>query len=186
MLEQLGVYADEDFPRGKSLYCTSAPTLAELPTKLETPSRHFALLLAADATAWSDDDVLAVARELIGKGLAVLVAWGPGCERVHDLFDHARNPDESDDTVVLTTWHGDETLDEALWYFVGCAAAAPGFVDTCASWVAASINHPGWAEHMRGRVEGSMSLLDRSMADDDLCDSSSASHEEGDVTPPQA
>ena len=159
MLEALGKYVDEDFPQGKSLFCVSAPTLAELPAKVQVPSRHFALLLAADATAWRDEEIVAVAGKLVAKGLAVLVAWGPGSSRVHDLFDQVRRRDVTPDSVVLTTWHEGESLDEALWYFVGCASPADDFAGTCTSWVAASINHAGWAEHIRGRMKSSGALM---------------------------
>jgi hypothetical protein len=185
MLEPLGVYVDEDFPGGKSLYCLSSASLSELASSLRVPSRHFALLLAADATGWRDEDVLAAARTLVEKGLALLVAWGPDCERVHDLFDHARGPDEPAESVLLTTWHGDETLDEALWYFVGCAAPAEAYLETCPSWVAASISHPGWAEHIRARMEGSKTLLRATGdADEECCDVIEAVREQ-DTPPPE-
>lgn len=159
MMEQLGVYTDEDFPHGKNLYCVDSPDLAGLPEKIDLPTEHFALLLATDATSFNNDDLLDVAKKLIDKGLTVVAAWGPDCERVHDMFDKARDSDETSEKAVLTTWHGDETLDETLWYFVGVAEASEGFVDSCTSWVAASVNHPGWAEHMRNRMEGSQKLL---------------------------
>jgi hypothetical protein len=185
MLEQLGVYTDEDFPGGKSLFSVGVSALADLSGALQVPSRHFALLLAGDAQGWSDEDILASARKLIAKGLAVLVAWGPDCERVHDLFDQARDPEESDASVILTTWHGDETLDETLWYFVGCASAADDFAETCTSWVAASVNHPGWAEHMHIRMEGSKALLSAS-ADEDAFDreSTDIAHDQEEMSPP--
>jgi hypothetical protein len=187
VLDLVGVYSDEDFPDGKSLYCVTASSLGELPGKVQVPSRHFGLLLAADGNAWTDEEVLAAARQLVAKGLVVLVAWGPGCERVHDLFDHARDPDEPAESVVLTTWHGDETLDETLWYFVGCASPAEAYRASCLSWVAASIAHTGWAEHMHGRMEASKALLEAAggVAEDgdSCCESIEAGHDE---EPPQA
>jgi len=185
MLEQRGIYTDEDFPHGKTLYSLGIDALSELPARIQVPSRNFALLLAGDATGWSDADILAVAKKLLDKGLAVLVAWGPDCERVHDLFDSARSPEEDDDEVILTTWHGEETLDETLWYFVGVAAASESYVETCTSWVAVSVNHPGWAEHMKIRMEGSKTLLSASKEEDPstCCDTFEASHDAEETSP---
>jgi hypothetical protein len=42
---------------------------------------------------------------------------GPDCERVHDIIDEVivnRNPGETDEDVIMTTWHDDEALNEAL------------------------------------------------------------------------
>jgi hypothetical protein len=186
MLEQRGVYTDEDFPHGKTLYSLGVGAVSDLPAKVQVPSHNFALLLAGDATNWPDEDIISVARKLLDKGLAVFVAWGPDCERVHDLFDSARNPEEDDDSVILTTWHGDETLDETLWFFVGVAAASESFADSCTSWVATSVNHPGWAEHMKIRMEGSKDLLRASKEEDPstCCERFEASHDsEGEASP---
>ena len=49
--------------------------------------------------------------------------WGSGCERVHDIFDEvdvqlSLTPERSDDhSVVMTSWHVEESLSEALDFF---------------------------------------------------------------------
>ena len=46
-------------------------------------------------------------------------AWGPDCERVHDIIDEediGPNPPPTMDRVVMTTWHDDKSLAEAIWF----------------------------------------------------------------------
>ena len=63
-------------------------------------------------------------------------SWGPECERFHDIVDEViigddlseqefSGPNTSD--VVMTTWHDDETLEEALDFFATCAVPTDGF-----------------------------------------------------------
>lgn len=70
---------------------------------------------AFDATGLDD---VTFARRLILAGCRSACAWRPGCERVHDTFDAANiDLDESlDEIFVMTTWHHDDSLGEALWY----------------------------------------------------------------------
>lgn len=103
--------------------------------RLEIPARsnskYFSLGLFVDSSRFRNEEVHAFARECFTKGLSYLVAWGPDCERVHDLFDDElidkRGNDRyvpagsSSDDVVITTWHANEPLAKALFYFVYCA-----------------------------------------------------------------
>ncbi len=116
-------------PAGDWLCSVSVPSLDDLrlgPGSL--PSPHFSCLLVCDARSWSDEIILAAADHLLDRGLAYFCAWGPDCERVHDLVDDAILRSEVDGPnylhgdderyPVLTTWHSEETLDEALWYLL--------------------------------------------------------------------
>ena len=61
------------------------------------------------------------------SGCLYVVAWGAECEVWHDtvdetsleMFDFADIPD---DKFVMTTWHTDEPLAEAMWFAGQCAA----------------------------------------------------------------
>lgn len=79
-----------------------------------------------------------VAEQLIDSGCAYLCAWGPGCERVHDIFDEIlvrMDPDPADDSVVMTTWHADESIEEALWVFLRGTSPDERHEDSCRSGV---------------------------------------------------
>ena len=83
----------------------------------------------------------------MAKGLVYLVAWGPDCERVHNLFDTIdaeENPET--DTVIMTTWHSEESLEEALWFALFSAWPAPPYDQDCSSTVAVTIANTSWGD----------------------------------------
>ena len=58
-----------------------------------------------------------IANWALDQGAVYVCVWGPDCERVHDIIDEVivnRNPGETDEDVIMTTWHDDEALNEAL------------------------------------------------------------------------
>lgn len=67
-----------------------------------------------------------IAQWLLQSGCLYVVAWGVECEVWHDTvdwtnleaFDFGDIPDEK---FVMTTWHPDEPLSEALWFAGQCA-----------------------------------------------------------------
>lgn len=142
-IKDLGKIRDDlDFAR--RFVVTSLPVLEDWPASLELPSRHFVLFLAIDARKISDEAVKAVAARALGQGLVSLCAWGPDCERIHDLFDSVRSDDETDETVIMTTWHSKETLREALWFFAWCAFPAQAYEPSCSTWLAVTVGEPEW------------------------------------------
>lgn len=104
-------------------------------------SSRFMLFLALDASSISDQTLRSVARALIDRGMSYLCVWGNECSRVHDEFDLERG-DEPDGHVVMTTWHDDEPLAEALWFFANVAYPDSSFEAECRDWVAISIGSP--------------------------------------------
>jgi hypothetical protein len=96
-------------------------------------------------------------------------AWGRGCERVHLAFDEADielNPDFDATDVIGTTDHGDETLDEALWYALFVEWPAPKYDAACNALLAISVGNDDWASTVRHRLHDPERLL----ADLDLLD----------------
>ncbi len=66
------------------------------------------------------------AQWLVDGGCLYVVAWGTECEKWHDAVDWAvletfDYGDIPDDKFVMTTWHADEPLTEALWFAGNCA-----------------------------------------------------------------
>ena len=63
---------------------------------------------------------------LVRSGCLYMVAWGIKCTTWDDSVDHsmlaAFNYEEvPDEKFVMTTWHEDEPLGEALWFARHCA-----------------------------------------------------------------
>jgi len=83
----------------------------------------FTVLLAIDADRYYNDVVAEMALRLLECGIGYLCAWGPGCKRVHWLFDEGYVGDGSRDwgRFLMTTDHGDESLAEAIWFAIDLA-----------------------------------------------------------------
>jgi hypothetical protein len=67
-----------------------------------------------------------VAEWLVKSGCLYVVAWGTECEKWHDTVDYCLLEefdygDIPDDRFIMTTWHADEPLSEAMWFAGQCA-----------------------------------------------------------------
>lgn len=127
----------------------SVKLLQDIPSALEAVSAKYCLFLAFDASSINDEEIRRIAKLLLERGIAYFCVWGPDCERVHDLFDLERLPEEPRDRVVMTTWHSKESLSKALWFFEYCAEPAEGFAPDCRDRVALSIANESWAQQIR-------------------------------------
>ena len=124
------------------------------PTSLPLPCRRFRLFVAADSHDTSVDAVSSFVIAALQKGAVYCCAWGPGCERFHDILDEAVVEDglrerrfvgPSPSDVIMTTWHADESLEEALDFFTTFALPTEGFVADSDFLVVACIGNPEWA-----------------------------------------
>src|SRR2546425_5708672 len=112
-LEHLG----EDL-HGRELFLLELRSWEDWPRDLALPSEHFALLVAGNARGAELEAIAAFASGALGAGCVYAGSWGPGCQRVHDAFDGRSNELAVQDRVVMTTWHEDESLKEALTFLV--------------------------------------------------------------------
>lgn len=126
----------------------TVPSLNDIPAAVESASAHYLLFLALDAASIEDERLRFLARALIDRGMACLCVWGNDCSRVHDQFDLEREPNESEGRVVTTTWHDDEPISEALWYFANCAYPSDDFEADCTDWVAISVANQEWEQQI--------------------------------------
>lgn len=125
-------------------------TIEDLPASLDSCSPHFVLLLAIDGSALEDERMSLIAQNLLSRGLVYVCVWGPDCERVHDLFDEeSRDPDQTDQSIVMTTWHPDESLSEAVFFFDSCAYPSAAYEADCRDWVAIAVGNQSWGEEIR-------------------------------------
>lgn len=121
---------------------------AVVPAILQTCSAHFILLLAIDASTLEDERISVIAKTLLSQGLAGFSVWGSDCSRVHDLFDLERDPDETDGQVVVTTWHENESISEAVCYFDLCAYPSLDFERDCSDWIAIAVGDESWEKEI--------------------------------------
>lgn len=90
--------------------------LTQLVGRLGPSPVQFIAFVAFDARGVADDVISDIGARLVRAGAVCVGTWGPDCERVHgltdDAYDTATMPTEHD--VVMTTWHDDESLADAL------------------------------------------------------------------------
>lgn len=108
-----------------------------------------------DPQGITDEKVKDFAKSLFSRGLASFSAWGPECEKVHDLFDaadaEAHPGGTTYDDFIMTTWHSRESLESALWAFVRAGMTASNYEQTCKEWIIAVIGNPAWEEEIRSK-----------------------------------
>lgn len=128
-----------DRESGRDLFVVEVADPAAL-AALRAPGGHFTCLLVWDAALVSVEIVARVAEQLLEAGCVYMCAWGPDCERVHDIFDEVIVGDGSqvvdDDAIVMTSWHAAESLEDALWFFLHCANPADRHAHSCRSGIA--------------------------------------------------
>ena len=137
-----------DAPLDRQLFALQVSASSEILAATQAVAPHFAVFLAWDATSASTEEISGLATMLHNRGLAYLCAFGPDCERVHDIFDEVELELKSarpSDSVIMTTWHDDESLEDALWFFVNNSFPDAAYEDTCHTGIAVTIGSSQWA-----------------------------------------
>jgi hypothetical protein len=124
-------------------------SIEQLSDCLPRRSKYFTLLMAWNVPEIEHDKLMALFQPLVDRGLAYFCSWGNRCEEVHDAVDACVTAREQaigpDDYVLMTTWHDDEPLEEALWFFNICAIPAEDHVLSNFDRFAVAVGNPGWA-----------------------------------------
>jgi len=137
---------------GRDLFLLSIPQPQDMPHELSVATARFVCLIAWDARAAGVEEISAVARQLLDAGAVYVCAWGPGCERVHDIIDEERdgpNPAATPDSVVMTTWHDDESLADMLGFVLAATVPDDAYADECGSTLGIAIGSAQWATEIR-------------------------------------
>jgi hypothetical protein len=138
---------------GRTMHLLELDSLDDWPEEIALgKSKRFVLFLALDASDLSEEEVGVLARAALDQGMVYLSAWGKDSERVHDLFEEAaadRDPDSDADTAVLSEWHEDEPLSEALRFAVASASPALEYEEDCTATLAVVVGNPDAADLVR-------------------------------------
>ena len=121
--------------------------------------KHCVVFLAMDARPMSVDEIGHIANWALAQGAVYLCAWGPDCERVHDIIDEVvgnRDLGRTDEDVIMTTWHEYEVLDEALWFAVNSAFPAGAYEQTCKTLVAVAVGSQDWGSQIAKNLSESV------------------------------
>jgi hypothetical protein len=136
-------------------------SIEQLAHCLPRRGKYSTLLLAWDAPEMEHEKLAELMQPLVDRGLACFCAWGIRCEDVHDAVDLCVTDSEQEfgdaDYLVMTTWHADEPLEEALWFFRMLAIPAEGHVFEDFQRFAVAVGNPTWAAEM----ERALAMIER-------------------------
>jgi hypothetical protein len=136
----------------------SIDSIEELPDRLPRKCKYFTLLLAWDAPEISENGLVELFAPLVSSGLAYFCAWGERCEEVHDAVDDCFVEHELEsgvaDPFLMTTWHRNESLEEALWFFRMLAIPAEISALADLERFAVAVGKLEWAEEMERLQKG--------------------------------
>ena len=141
-------YHGTDRDTGRRLLSLSIERPSDLELSLQLGSNRFICLIAWDATEVSSNDIGAFIGALLDQGAVYFCCWGPGCERVHDIADEevqVKGVEKHTDSVIMTTWHENEELAEALEFSLQAAEPDEAFASGCAAVLAISVGSVNWA-----------------------------------------
>ena len=150
-------FVSKDDVSERDFYEISAQDLASLPNFFEIPSPHFVALLAFDARSVNSAAIEKLARNLLKSGCVYFCAWGPDCERVHDLFD---SQCDKATPLIMTTWHTNDSLDDVVWQFTNCSWPADEYWDSSRSGLALTVGSAEWEHHIHRRLSDLRGLSD--------------------------
>lgn len=134
----------------------SSVTLSESlqwPAALKIPSKRFRLFVAADVRDIEVQVLADFGAMALKNGMVYFCAWGPDCERFHDIVDELIVADDlgqhlfagpSPHDKVMTSWHVNETLPEAVEFFKNWARPDGGFRPGSNYWVAICLQNQEW------------------------------------------
>jgi hypothetical protein len=129
----------------------------------ELQNEKFVCLSAMNASSIRTDELLAFCSRLIDLGCAYYCAWGPDCERVHDIMDElvvGDNPPETYIGCLMTTWHAKESLAETVDFFLTCTVPDEEYAPAgCSYGLAVAIGSANWARQIEQHVRGSRATV---------------------------
>ena len=140
--------------KAKRLAVVKVPEL-KWPDKLEIPSKRFRLFVAANISNVSKDVVSAFSLSALNHGMVYFCSWGPDCERFHDIVDDVVLEDDlgerkfagpNQDDVIMTTWHTNESLEDALDFFATLAMPTDGFTQDSDFRLVVCVGQQEWAD----------------------------------------
>ncbi len=133
----------------------------DLSNDFSMPSAHFACMIAWDSEFATVEQISDLVEPLIKYGGAYFCTWGSGCKRVHDIIDEIDSYTSNDsgspeDSVIMTTWHDNEPLDEVIEFFLNLTDPHPYYEETLKSSIAISIGSAEWFSIIRNALKNPM------------------------------
>ena len=147
---------------GREWLTVTATSFDAIPRLLPFPYDTFVLLLAADGRGVSDQALRECCGHLLKAGARYVCAWGPDCSRVHDACDLAAMELglNTDDAVIMTTWHDSEPLQEAIWFAANAAFPSDSYPGAGGALIAVSVGSSEWDTEIRDYLQAGTPITD--------------------------
>lgn len=150
--EYFGQFNRED-PDSGHLYLLELPSAASLSHHIELPSKYFICFVVGNFSQDSDEVLSQVAHKLLLNGAVEFCTFGDDCERFHDLIDEQvrvmKLENDSDEKIILTTWHASGPFEDALWYFLHTTIPSEAYLAECNCWLLVSIGNHAFKTEIR-------------------------------------
>ena len=141
------INSEDNFRRKIFLICVSKIKEFDV-IKLPHLSKYFTLFIANNEEVIIEE-YSQKAKKLIKSGLVYLCTWGKECEKIHDIFDEEnfimeinQEIETDNDSVIMTTWHKDESLKEALYFFLMNTSPTEKYYSECKTSLVVIIGNP--------------------------------------------
>lgn len=119
------------------------------------PSQRSVVFLASSASCIDTKTIFSAATSLLENGCVCICTWGDDCERVHDIFDDASvQAGTVEGSSLMSTWHSDESLSDAIDFFLSCAFPFDDDFDKT-SYVAVAVGDQALNESLTDIIENS-------------------------------
>jgi hypothetical protein len=132
------------------------------PSNFRIPTKHFRLFIAANTADIPSDVISKFIEMALQNGMVYLCVWGAGCSRFHDIADLVIVQDElgkrsfvgpNQQDTIMTTWHEEEALEDAVEYFVMTSHPTEGYLIDSNYWLAISLGNNSWATTIQQYLE---------------------------------
>lgn len=138
---QKGTYLGNDKSTSRDLYSMHLNDADKLTDLLDLPSQYFICLICWDSHDVERSVISRVAEILLKSGAVYFCVWGDDSSQLHDVIDLViiEKGFEREESVIMTSWAENESLDDALWFFLNNAWPDDEYVADCHTGVAISI-----------------------------------------------
>jgi hypothetical protein len=155
------------------VFAVHAASLSQASAEISLTTKYLTVLIVCDSDQISVDEISNFAEVLLDEGAVYVCVWGKGCERFHDIIDEIEVEREvfgkscwnRNKGQLMTTWHDDDSLDEALWFLLSCAWPLDDELESC-STIVITIGNASWEKDIANRLEH-MEKFCKEMADAD-------------------
>lgn len=131
---------------GRRYRVLHASSVSDLTAPIEGVDQQHPFVSLFVAPSWETEkqNWVEATKNLLEQGLCYCCTWADGsAEGLHDLVDDItvdlKMYENDPECVVMTTWHDDEDLPQAAWFFVHCAFPSGTSETLCHDWIAIAV-----------------------------------------------